>query len=590
MPDRRRRHRDPGRAARGRRVRVALLPAGTGPRPALRLPRDRPVRPAQRQPVQSEQAAPRPVRQGDRWPDRRPRVPVLLSVRRPGRAQRRRLGGTHDDVRRGQPLLRLGLRPPAAAQLPRERDLRGPRQGPDPAAPGCARAAAWHLRGHGPPRDHRAPHQARDHGDRAHARAPVRQRPAPGRQGAVELLGLQHDRILRAAQRVRGVPDARAAGAGVQVDGQDPARGQHRGHPRRRLQPHRRGQPPRPDPVDARHRQRRVLPARRHRQGPLLRHDRHRELAAHAPPARAAADHGLVAVLGHRDARRRLPVRPGLDPGPSVPRGRPALGVLRHGPAGPGHQPGQAHRGAVGPRRRRLPGRRLPTPVERVERRLPRHRARLLARRAVHARKVREPRHRLLGPVRAHRPQADRLGELHHRARRVHLARPGLLQQQAQRGERRERQRRREPQPVLELRRRGPHGRPDDQRVARPPAAQLPHHAAPLPGCADAGPRRRARPHPAGQQQRVRAGQRARLGELGPQPHPAGAPRLHPPSRAPAPRAPGAPPPPVLRRATRPARRVRAARHRLAQALRRAHAGRGLAAGPRQGGDGLSQR
>ena len=39
----------------------------------------------------------------------------------------------------------------------------------------------------------------------------------------------------------------RPAGAGVQGDGPDAARGRHRGHPRRRLQPHRRGQPPRPD-------------------------------------------------------------------------------------------------------------------------------------------------------------------------------------------------------------------------------------------------------------------------------------------------------------------------------------------------------
>ena len=37
------------------------------------------------------------------------------------------------------------------------------------------------------------------------------------------------------------------AGAGVQGDGPRAARGRHRGHPRRRLQPHRRGQPPGPD-------------------------------------------------------------------------------------------------------------------------------------------------------------------------------------------------------------------------------------------------------------------------------------------------------------------------------------------------------
>ena len=58
-------------------------------------------------------------------------------------------------------------------------------------------------------------------------------------------------------------------------------------------------------------------------------------------------------------------------------------------------------------------------------------------------------------PLRARRPRADRVDQLRHRARRLHAARPGLLQREAQRGQRRGQQRRREPQPVLELRRRG---------------------------------------------------------------------------------------------------------------------------------------
>ena len=44
-------------------------------------------------------------------------------------------------------------------------------------------------------------------------------------------------------------------------------RGRHRGHPRRGLQPHRRGQPPRPDAVVPRHRQPGLLPARRRATG-----------------------------------------------------------------------------------------------------------------------------------------------------------------------------------------------------------------------------------------------------------------------------------------------------------------------------------
>ena len=58
-------------------------------------------------------------------------------------------------------------------------------------------------------------------------------------------------------------------------------------------------------------------------------------------------------------------------------------------------------------------------------------------------------------PLRALRPQADRVDQLRHRPRRLHPAGPGVLQREAQRGQRRGRQRRREPQPVLELRRRG---------------------------------------------------------------------------------------------------------------------------------------
>ena len=42
-------------------------------------------------------------------------------------------------------------------------------------------------------------------------------------------------------------------------------------------------------------------------------------------PITPAADHGLAAVLGHRDARRRVPVRPGADAGP--PGGRASTSV-----------------------------------------------------------------------------------------------------------------------------------------------------------------------------------------------------------------------------------------------------------------------
>ena len=104
------------------------------------------------------------------------------------------------------------------------------------------------------------------------------------------------------------------------------------------------------------------------------------ELAQPGASVGAAADHGLAALLRHRVSRRRLPLRPRVGARARVLRGRPPVGVLRHHPPGSGAVAGEADRGAVGRRPGRLPGRELPGPVGRVERHVPRHDARLLAR------------------------------------------------------------------------------------------------------------------------------------------------------------------------------------------------------------------
>ena len=62
-------------------------------------------------------------------------------------------------------------------------------------------------------------------------------------------------------------------------------------------------------------------------------------------------------------------------------------------------------------------------------------------------------------PLPGRRRAADQQHQLHHRPRRLHAQRPGLVQRQAQRGQRRGQPRRHERQPELELRRRGRHGR-----------------------------------------------------------------------------------------------------------------------------------
>ena len=178
--------------------------------------------------------------------------------------------------------------------------------------------------------------------------------------------------------------------------------------------------------------------------------------------------------------------------------------------------PGQAHRRAVGRRRRRLPGRQLPAAVDGVERQVPRHRARLLARRAAHPRRVRVAVHRLQRPLRAQRPQADRVDQLRHRPRRLHAARPRVLQREAQRGQRRGR-------PDGESHNRswncGVEGPTDDPEVSALRLRQQRNFLTTLLLCQGVpmiAARRRDRAHPAGQQQRLLPGQRARLGRLGP--------------------------------------------------------------------------
>ncbi len=175
------------------------------------------------------------------------------------------------------PFFDWGVDRPPRPRLRRFGDLRGARQRVDTDSSRHPRAVAWYLCGGGASGDHRSSQVVGRHGDRVDAGAPFRERLDVARQGPVELLGLQHDRVLRAGLQIQQQSEPGRSGAGVQGHGAGPARGGHRGDPRRRLQPHRRGQSHGPDVVDARHRQRRLLPAGRRRQALLHGLHRHRQ-------------------------------------------------------------------------------------------------------------------------------------------------------------------------------------------------------------------------------------------------------------------------------------------------------------------------
>ncbi len=531
LPLRRGRPRAALRAHGAHGVQLARLLPGHRPGPAVRLPGVRALGAGGGPPLQPGQAPDRSLREGDRGSDRLG-ARATRSRTSPGEEDADLERDDEDD----------------AAAIPKSividhsfnwEDVRGPRtpwhetviyethvKGFTKQMPGVREDLRGTYAGLASEVGDRLSDRPRRDGGRAAADPPHRRRAGARGQGADELLGLQLDRLPRAARRVLRDGLDRRPGARVQGHGEGAPPCRHRGDPRRRLQPHRRGQPPRADAVVQGHRQPLVLPHRARDAALLHGLHRHGQLAQPGASVGAAADHGLAPLLRDRVPRRRLPLRPRLGARPRVPRGRPPLGLLRHHPPGPGALPGEADRRALGRRRGRLPGRQLPGALDGVERHLPGHDARLLARPG-RRRRLRLPLHRLERPVRARRPQAVRLDQLHHRARRLHAARPRLVQREAQRGEPRGESRRGQPQPQLEPRRRGGDRRPGDHRAPRPPDAELPRHAVPLPGRADAARRRRVRTDAARQQQRVLPGQRALLARLGARRAPAAAARVH---------------------------------------------------------------
>ena len=338
-----------------------------------------PYEPAERPSLQSEQGAARPLRQADRprrcsWDD------SLFGYRigdprrtsrfddRDNAAIRPAGGGDRLGVH-------LGRRPAAAHALAQDVHLRAARQGLHPAASGSPRASCG-APTPGWPRDAAiaAPDRAGRDGRRAAAGAPSRRRPAPGRDGAGELLGLQHAGLLRPGRPLRGDRRVRwtrcassrrwcaalhSAGIEVILDVvyNHTAEGNHLG-PTLSL----RG-------IDNAV----VLPARR-RTTPAT------TWTSPAAATRSTCSHPRVLqlimdslrywVIG--DARRRLPLRPGQHAGPRAARGRQAGRLLRHHPPGPGALAGQADRRAVGLGEGGYQVGNFPVLLDRVERQVPR--------------------------------------------------------------------------------------------------------------------------------------------------------------------------------------------------------------------------
>ena len=89
VPVRRRRPRGPAPADRAHPRGLARRGARGAGRPALRLPRRRPVAPRERPALQPGQAAPRPLRPGDQRPGQRSRRAAAARRRRPGSCRAR---------------------------------------------------------------------------------------------------------------------------------------------------------------------------------------------------------------------------------------------------------------------------------------------------------------------------------------------------------------------------------------------------------------------------------------------------------------------------------------------------------------------
>ena len=237
-PSRRRTDRHHPRPGAGP-VRLARLRPRRRSRPALRVQGPRSLRPGPGPPVQRPEAADRPVREGAHRQDRQQGKPVArLRPGRPGAGSLPRPPGKPgrrpEGDRCGRPV-RLERGRAAVHPVRTDGDLRDPPEGihRPPLLEGGAPGNVPRLH-----REDPAPSVPRRERRRAAPGAGVLRRGLPPGEGAHELLGVQHGRLLRSGSLLRHRSPSRVPGGGVQDAGAGTAPRGDRGDPRRGVQPH----------------------------------------------------------------------------------------------------------------------------------------------------------------------------------------------------------------------------------------------------------------------------------------------------------------------------------------------------------------
>ena len=240
---------------------------------------------------------------------------------------------------------------------------------------------------------------------------------------------------------------------------------------------------------------------------------RHRQYAESLAPGGDPDGVRQPALLGAGDARRRLPLRPRHHPRARAERVRHLQRLHEGGHAGPGARQGEADRRALGLRPGRLPARALPAGWAEWNDQF-RDTVRDYWR--GEATPARSRRGCAARPTSSTAAGASR-GRASTSSPRTTASLSTTSSHTTTSTTRRTARKQGRPfaQPLVEPRRRGTHRRRSDPRPAQAPDEEHARHAAALAGHADAARRRRVRPQPARQQQRLLPGQRDLLAALG---------------------------------------------------------------------------